>query len=413
MKLNLLQDLLLMSKGVRRFIASESLLGIGIGIFILVFNLHLLEIGFNEAEIGKISSLGTIIIGIFAIPSSLLANRFGRKKLLVIGLLLMGIGYGGVAIGQKFSMFYLSQMIISVGITLLITSEIQLLFHYSQSKKEETQAFSVLFAVFTLFTGVGTLLGGFIPKWLGGNTSIYQSSLFLSSFLLILVAIIRGLFLPKEERKENAHLTLFSVQHLKYQLKNRSIWIFSFLTFLTGMAFAFVIPFLNVIVKFRYGLNDEWVSLLLTVNGFFLFLGSLLVPYILERWGIDKTYFVIYLSNILLSFLIFFSLPLGIFASLLLIRGGSFTMLNNVVESQTMQATEEENRNLFAGLRSVTRSLGAALSTYFAGIIMSQKDYSLPFLLSGISLLTGYLFFLIWVKPLLKDKLEDSREGIS
>ena len=129
---NYINELLTMSKGVRRFIASESLLGISIGLFILVFNLHLLELGINEAQIGEITSIGTLVIGILAVPSGLLANRFGRKRLLVSGLFLMGIGYGGFGISEQYLTLLFFQIITSIGITLLITSEIQLLFYYSR-----------------------------------------------------------------------------------------------------------------------------------------------------------------------------------------------------------------------------------------------------------------------------------------
>jgi len=82
-------------------------------------------------------------------------------------------------------------------------------------------------------------------------------------------------------------------------------------------------------------------------------------------------------------------------------------MLNNLVDSQTMQATSEEDRNLFAGMRSVTRSLGSAIANFTAGIILAEKNYFLPFLISGLILLAGYLYFIFMVQPLLEEKQQN------
>ncbi len=403
------RDLLQLSTGVRRFIISEALLGIGIGIFSLVLNLHLLNMGINEAEIGKLSSMGVLIIGLVAIPFGLMANRFGRKSLLVLGLALMGVGSTLFALGTTLIIFYLAQFIQSIGITLLITTEIQLIFHYCQSKQEETQSYSLLFAVFTLFTGLGTVLGGFLPRWIEIGKATYQGSLLLAAAVLFLIAFVRGIWLPKEVIKQSVteNVEKSNKNGVKSKMPSRTIWILSFFLFLTGMTFAFVGPFLNVIVKFRFQWSDEWVSLLLMVNGFFLFLGSLVMPYLFNRFGISKAYLYVFITNILLTILLFFTLPTAILAFILLFRGGFFVLLTNMIESQSMSAVTESERNLFAGMRSVSRSLGSAIATYIAGIILATKNYTLPFLLASVAILLSFIYFLLWVRPLLLERLKE------
>jgi len=399
-----------LSSGVRRFIASEALLGIAIGLYALVFNLHLLDIGFDEAGIGRITSMGTLIIGIFSIPIGLLTNYFGRKKLLVSGLTFMGIGYLGIGLGQEPITFYISQVIASIGISMLITSEIQLLFHYSRSKKEETKAFSMLFAMFTFFTGIGTLIGGFLPNLLGGRTTIYQSTIIIAALLVLTGALIRGILLPTEKSSDNVQKASFSMVEIKRQLKNKRIWLFSFFTFLIGASYAIVVPYFNIVLKFRFSLNDELISLLLTINGLFLFLGSFFMPYFLERWGDRKTYFILYITTIAVSLILFINVPIGVFSILLFTRGGGFTMLNNMIDSQTMQAIADEDRNIFAGLRVVFRSVGSAIANLSAGIILNYKNYSLPFLISGILLLASFFFYFMVISRQFEELNNDNLE---
>ncbi|SEB54433.1 MFS transporter [Paenibacillus sp. GP183] len=407
-----IKDLQNLSYGVRRFILSEILLGIGIGLFMLVLNLHLLDLGVNEEQIGRISSVGALFMGILGIPSGLLANYMGRKRMLVSGIAIMSLSYLIFGLGTKLWIFYAAQMIQSLGITLLVTSEIQLLFRYCQSKKEETQSFSLLFAIFTLFTGFGTLIGGILPRWLGGHTSIYQSSLIVAAAILFASALLRAVWLPKESTFLTPEITKdTSKDHPdKKPHKEVSIWILSIFILLSGFTFGWIGNFLNIIVKFRMQWSDEWVSLALTLNGLFLFAGSLFMPYLLARWGISKSFIRVYAINILSAFLLCLALPNSIFISILFLRSGLFTLLNNMTESQSMSAVSEHKRNLFAGMRSVFRSIGLAGSTYLTGVILTHKNYALPFLWASLAILMTLAFFWIWVRPLLEEKLAEKQE---
>jgi predicted MFS family arabinose efflux permease len=403
-----IQELRSLSIGVRRFIISEILLGIGIGLFNLVLNLHLLDLGINEAQIGRISSIGAIIMGLIGIPSGLLANYWGRKQMLVCGIALVGISYLTFGLGSKLGVFYAAQMIQSIGVTLLVTSEIQLLFRYCQSKKEETQSFSLLFAIFTLFTGFGTLIGGILPHWIGGHTTIYQSSIVAAAAILILNALLRSIWLPKEPLMNPTESINKSPNDSFIEetnpKKETSIWILSIFILLSGFAFGWIGNFINIIVKFRMQWSDEWVSLVLTFNGLFLFMGSLLMPFLLTRLGAAKSFLVIYIINILAAILLYLNLPNPLFIGILFMRSGVFTLLSNMTESESMSIISEEKRNLFAGMRSVFRSLGFAASTYLTGFILTNKNYALPFLLASLVVLLNFVFFWIWVRPILERK---------
>jgi DHA1 family multidrug resistance protein-like MFS transporter len=69
-----------------------------------------------------------------------------------------------------------------------------------------------------------------------------------------------------------------------------------------------------------------------------------------------------------------------------------------------MSAVSEQKRNLFAGMRSVFRSIGVAGSTYLTGVILTNKNYMLPFLWTSLVILLNLTFFWIWVRPLLEEK---------
>lgn len=406
-----LSDLLHLSAGVRWFLLTESMLGMGIGIYNLLLNLHLLALGLNEAQIGAIASFGIIVQGIISIPCGMIASRFGRKKLLVLGLGLMSAGYVTFGTGSGLGMMYTAQGLQSSGLTLLITTEVQLLYSYSRSKREETQAFSLLFAMFTLFTGVGTLAGGFLPEWLGGWRTGYQGALITAGLFLFAGAVGRLILLPRETKKPRTRGRMDAPAAKRFRLPGRTVWIFCIMNLILGVAASFIEPFLNVIVKLHLDWTDTQTSLLLTLNGLVLFAGSFLTPPLLDRIGLKLTYRLIFLVNVAVSLVLAVAMPAGPFSVLLLARGGAFIMINNLMLTHSMSALDEKDRDSFAGLRVVLRSAGSSAAAYTAGLLLAERRYGILFLLAGLTLGAGFVVFERWVRPLFHEKLVEAEES--
>jgi MFS transporter, DHA1 family, multidrug resistance protein len=404
---------LTLPSGVKRFLATESLYGLSIGMFTLILNLHLIEMGITEKEIGLIISMGILVMGILAIPVSLLAKKTGRKKLLVTGITSIAIGCSIFAFAEGFAFFFLAQFVVSLGFTLVETTEIQLLFHYSRSKREETQAYSFLFAVFTAFTGAGTLIGGFLPHWIELSEKGYQNTLIATSILFLLLAFVRGGLLPAEQRKklvteedkdqpnENGvdRKTLPQQEGKHSNDLKQKILLFAVFALITGGAVSCLQPYLNLFIKFRFDFSNEAVSILLALNGLALFIGSVFSPALIDRFGVKKTFLYIYMVNIILCFILFLNINPYIFSTLLIIRGGVFTMLTNLVDSLSMSSFKDEERDLYAGMRAVFRSIGSALAAFLVGTILAGKNYTLPFILAGLLLFLGYVYFTYVILP--------------
>lgn len=404
---------LTLPSGVKRFLATESLYGLSIGMFTLILNLHLIEMGITEKQIGLITSMGILVMGILAIPVSILAKKTGRKKLLVIGIMCIAIGCSIFAFAEGFAFFFLAQFVVSMGLTLVETTEIQLLFHYSRSKREETQAYSYLFAVFTAFTGAGTLIGGFLPNLIELSDRGYQNTLVVTSILFLLLALVRGGLFPAEQRKkmvtreDNDQRSEIGLDRKGFpqakgkQSRNlqQKLLYFAVFALITGGAVSCLQPYLNLFIKFRFDFSNEAVSMLLALNGIALFIGSVFSPALIDRFGVKKTFLYIYMVNIILCFILFLNINPYFFSTLLLVRGGVFTMLTNLVDSLSMSSFKDEERDLYAGMRAVFRSIGSASAAFLVGAILAGKNYTLPFILAGLLLLLGYAYFTYVIRP--------------
>ncbi|WP_127579872.1 MFS transporter [Paenibacillus koleovorans] len=400
-----------LSPAVQRFIGTEAVFGTGTGIFSLILNLHMLDLGYSQEVVGRIASLGALTVGILSLPAGWVVQRIGRKNTLVFG---MGLSFASMivfAFGTSITALTVAQLIWSLGITAIVNSEIQLLFEYCRSREEEPVAYSLLFAVFTLFVGVGTLLGGYLPIWLPGNTTVYQYAFIAAAICFAAGTALRGWLLPASGEASIAEARIKNTATeksipgeplSKKRGRMTSLLLLSVFIFIAGFATGMLNPFLNVILKFRFLWDDGSISLLLTLAGVFLFVGSMLTPYCLDKWGSRRTIVALFLSNLVFVAVLALAMPALLFSALLLLRGGLFNMLANLLDSEAMSAVEEEDRNLYAGMRTVSRSLGNALASYLAGYIMAGNDYTLPFLITAASLFVGFLLYKAVVQPLLR-----------
>jgi MFS family permease len=398
-------------KEVKRFIATEALLGIGMGIFGLVLNLHLLALNISPEQIGVLNSVGTLVMGAAAIPAGFFANYIGRKRVFISGITLIGIGYGLFGLGESMGIFYLAQIIQFIGISFLITTEIQLLFSYAKINELETVSYSLLFAVFTLFSGMGTLLGGFIPNWLPFGNTKYQWAVYISAIFILLAALLRGILLPCLNNSFDKGKSKLLLSNIRIsQVFDKKIILITFYIFLAGMAFSMIVPFQNVIVKFRMGWSDEYVSYLLTVNGLILFFASMVMPWVINKFGTIKAFYYVYWMNLFFALILSFNdISVMMFSTIFLLRSGCFTLLNNMIESQTMSVIEEEKRDFFAGEKSLLRSIGSAIASYLAGYILENENYTYPFLAIFVILFASLLYFVVFIKPIFVEKLNNGK----
>lgn len=69
------------------------LIQIGMGIFSVMYNLYIKELGMKEAVNGNVIAMTALATAIMLIPAGLLSDRFGRKWALIIGTGLTAITF--------------------------------------------------------------------------------------------------------------------------------------------------------------------------------------------------------------------------------------------------------------------------------------------------------------------------------
>lgn len=115
----------------------------------------------SQIQLGAIlsaSMFGILLGSLFLSPY---ADKFGRKNLTLIGLLISGIGMTGAAVADNPDMLMISRAITGIGVGGIIASLNTLVSEYASDRFR-----SMAVAIFQMGFPLGAVVGGFIAGWL-------------------------------------------------------------------------------------------------------------------------------------------------------------------------------------------------------------------------------------------------------
>ena len=90
----------------RLYIISAIILGVGLGIFRLLFNFYALSLGYDEAILGRFVTVNNLTALLFALPAGYLSDQIGRKASLTSASALGSLSILGMVIWPSESALY-------------------------------------------------------------------------------------------------------------------------------------------------------------------------------------------------------------------------------------------------------------------------------------------------------------------
>lgn len=362
------------------------------GFLSVVLALYLAQAGLNEKQIGLLFTLTLAGDAGISLMLTTSADRFGRKRTLLIGALLM-VGAGVVFIVTKNPLLLMAAAII--GVISPSGNEIGPFLSVEQasltqliSDRRRTQVFAWYNLSGSFATATGALAGGWLSQALqiGGATALESYRTVLMGYALggaVLALLFLGLStaieVPANILQNAAQRTLGL--HRSRSIVFRLSALFSLDAFAGGLIVQSMVAYWFHV---RFGIEAGLIGSIFFGANVLAGVSALLAGSLARKIGLINTMVFTHIpSNILLMLVpLMPTLPLAV--SVLLLRFSISQMDVPTRQSYTMAVVAPDERSAASGVTAIARSVGAAISPSLTGIFLSIPALlSLPFFLAG------------------------------
>jgi MFS family permease len=360
------------------------------GFLSVVLALYLAEAGLSEVQIGILLTLTLAGDAAITLWLTTQADRLGRRRLLVVGAMLMLLA--GIVFLLTRNPILLTLAAI-VGVLSPSGNEIGPFLSIEQASlaqlvadKKRTQVFAWYNLVGSFATAVGALTGGWLAQGLqsSGWSALASYRMVLAGYALaglVLVFSFLSLSLTVEaEEKVSGEKRILGL-HKSRQVVLKLSALFALDAFAGGLI---VQSMFALWFHLRFVVDSGVIGSIFFGANILAGISALLAVKIAQKFGLINTMVFTHIpSSIFLMLMpLMPSLPLAI--TLLLLRFSISQMDVPTRQSYTMAVVAPDERSAASGVTAIARSVGAALSPSLTGMFLSLPNMiSIPFFLSG------------------------------
>ncbi len=364
--------------------------GIGYGFLSVVLAIYLKLLGIDEIGIGIILTATLASSAAFAILTSILERRIGRKRLLVLFSSLMSLAGCILIISANYIVLLFAALIGTLNVTGTevgpFLSLEQAIIPQTCDQKRRTLAFAVYGVGGTLATSAGALISGLPSLMQSKGLALLDSFkplfgiyvLIGVTTLLLYTVLSDKIDSPPIQQSKQAGRSLLSSE------SRRVIARLSGLFALDSFGGGFVLQsFVSYWFYARFGASLEQISLIFFGTGVFTALSFLPAEKLAKRIGLVNTMVFTHLPSSVLLMLVPLAPNLAGAMAFYLGRMALSQMDVPTRQSYIVEMVRPEERVAAVSFTSISRNLSQATSPSFAGYLLQFLSLSSPFFIGG------------------------------
>ncbi len=352
---------------------------------VLVF--YLTSVGLSTSQTGLLLTLTLVGDTAVSLYLTTRADRIGRRRMLIIGAILMAAAGLAFASTRNFVFLVVAG---TIGVISPSGNEVGPFLSIEQAALSHVvpnQTRTAVFAWYTLAgsfaTAAGSLAGGTLSHLLqqGAMAPVesYRVVVLLYAVLGVLLALLFVRLSPAAEVSVPGAGSFGIGRSRDVVLKLSALFA------LDAFAGGFVVQsFAAYWFYLRFGVNPGTVGVIFFWANVFAGVSALLASRLAARFGLVRTMVFTHLpSNILLMLVPL--MPSAALAILVLLARFSISQMDVPTrQSYVMAVVGPEERSAAGGVTGVARTIGAALAPVFAGFLYARPSLmSVPFLIAG------------------------------
>ena len=333
-----------------------------------------------------ITIMGVTLV-VESIPFGMLADRYGKRKMLILGNLCASFSLMGFALTNNFTLVLLVAVMEGTGEAAYAVSVSALLAEKAGDEKR-TVAFSLLAFVGWVAGALGNFIVSLVPTIQTFGLDFRQAHIDLYVIIALLsLSITPFLFWVKESA------TLNEAKEILPRKSARVLVKFSGYSLLIAVGAGLFVPLMAFWFSEAYRVSDvvslPFLGVTYLLTAFVVFMS----PRLANRMGLVKATVVTQAASTIFMVTIPSSPSFEIAASIYIIRVFLMNLSNPLTQSLIMGLVSPEERGMASGITASLWRLPNALSASFGYSLMVAGYLSLPFYIATVLYIVGIAMF--------------------
>jgi MFS family permease len=375
------------SKDAKLLVYQSILPSVAFGLFFTDISYFLTTVqGLSYSFLGLVITVMGITTFVVSIPLGLAADKYGRKKTLIVGNLVSGLTLLVFAFTKSPVILIVAAVLEGVSEAAFSTSSGAWLAEKTDNAKR-TSVFSLYGFAQSLSFGIGSLaiIGIVLFELIGFSNTLSHSLLYATFAILCLLSSLLLVKIP-ESYKTNKITTPSSNSDNQHRSKQsmRIIAKYVISSAIIALGAGMVVPLMTAWLHLRYGLPDTISGPILGIVSIVIAVATLAGPPLAKKFGLVKAIVLTQAASTIFMFATPLSSSYIIASSTYTVRAFLMNMASPLSQSMIMGLVDESDRGMASGINTALWRLPNALSTFIGAYLMSIGQLAAPFYIASI-----------------------------
>ena len=391
----------------RRFLVATLVLGAAGSLWWIDFNLYLDALGLSRSTIGLVATAASIAGAAVALPASAISDRIGRRRVMIGSIAVAAVGLATLFLSESLAVVFLAAAAFSAGWSGV--GVVQGPFMTEHSKPEHrSELFALQFAITAGTNIAAAILGGVLARAVTDAMGLDPNgpapyrvilALMVASLVAGLLVLLR---LSDDRARTAAERTRLAGSAGRFGLTilNRARFFRLLLPgFLISLGAGQVLPFLNLFIQRKFGLDLTSLNVVFAVTSLGTMLAILFQPVIARRLGRLPSVLVVQGLSIPFLIVLGFSPLLWTVIAAMAVRNSLMNAGNPIFFAFALDQVDGAERATFSAASALLWSLGWAIAGPWYSLLQANFGFDFGYAVNFATIIILYTIgtSLLWL----------------